>query len=311
MKKSLILFLCLITSFGVFAQDYKNWSKWSITLEGGANVLDGDVFQDYNQVSPTSKLNLSFGGSIEYTLTPAWSMGVDYYYLPLKASSTTPAYNVNTKLHNVDYFMAVNFVKLFYRRSTSKFGFWPTVGVGGAFYNVEYTTDKTSLDDNQNQKDDDYIKKNGRSLVFPLGILAEYNLSKNLALGVKVQYRVHSDDNLDGRDNRGVTNDGVALGTLQLRWKFNAKNNDHTRNINVAQFDDDVTRDDLKKLEEKLQKKIDSIPTPIDYTPQLKDLDKRVKKLEDYLDIDGPDDDNDGVSNNRGMKSQILRQTLL
>ena len=88
MKKTFILILSLFMTLGAFAQQYSDWSRWSITLEGGLNRFDGDVKQDYGrEVIPTGDTKITFGGALEYTLTPVWSIGLDYYYLPLSAET--------------------------------------------------------------------------------------------------------------------------------------------------------------------------------------------------------------------------------
>ena len=46
MKKTFILILSLFMTLGAFAQQYSDWSKWSIAIEGGVNRFDGDISQD-------------------------------------------------------------------------------------------------------------------------------------------------------------------------------------------------------------------------------------------------------------------------
>ena len=121
-------------------------------------------------------------------------------------------------------------------------------------------------------------------------MLLEYNFTKCLALGAKAQYRGYFVDDIDGRF-RPNANDALELGTLQLRYKFNARNKDHTRNISLAQYRGDVEKTDLDRL----QDQINGIVIPADPTERLDDLDRRVQKLEDILCPDDPDTDGDGV----------------
>ena len=312
MKKTFILLFCLLTIWGVSAQN-KEKSYWSVTLEGGLNKIDGDIKQEFNDIIPNSTAKISFGGSVEYTLTPVWSMGVEYYYLPLKAHYNNPdngafVYNLDTKMHNVDYFMAFNLLKGFYKNSNSKWGLWATIGAGMAFYHVDYETVnngamvKPSTNNGFYGYDNNMNLKGARALTVPIGALIEYNFNKNLALGTKIQYRSYNKDNLDGREFWGVTNDFVSLGTLQLRWKFGARDKNHTRNMNLTEFNGDPTAEDLNNL----AKKVNGLKDDLDITnkdveelknrPQLPaNLEQRVKKLEDILCPDGPDTDNDGV----------------
>ena len=86
MKKTLIYLLLLSISLPVFSQNRAKMSHWSLTLEGGLNKFDGDIKQDYNDIIPNSAINLSYGASLEYTIYPAWTIGVDYYNLPVNAN---------------------------------------------------------------------------------------------------------------------------------------------------------------------------------------------------------------------------------
>ena len=73
MKKTIILALSLIMTIGAFAQNYQDWSRWSIAIEGGLNRFDGDVTQDKGytlDVVPGAKTKLALGGLLEYNLTP-------------------------------------------------------------------------------------------------------------------------------------------------------------------------------------------------------------------------------------------------
>lgn len=310
MKKNLILFILMFTMLGVSAQQYRDWSKWSIAIEGGVNRFDGDVKQDYGRtVIATSDLNLTFGGLIEFTPSPAWSLGLDYYYIPLSAAHPQGTYSFETKMHNVSLFYAVNALKLFFPRTTTKWGIWGGAGLGISLHDVNYQTiNGKNLPAGQKYQyvtgpqgvqyaDYDYTNPDGRAMFVPLHLLFEYNLSKSFALGLKGQFRGYFVDDIDGR-MRPNANDALQMATLQLRYKFNAINKDHTRNINKAQFAGLVTMDDLDNL----QRQIDGIIIPADPTDRLNNLDNRLQKLENYLDIDGPDDDKDGVANSRDQE---------
>ena len=66
----LVLFITTVT----FAQGVSN-SKWSATFEAGFNQFDGDM-------TPSST-KTTIGTSMEYTISPTWGLGIEYYYLPL------------------------------------------------------------------------------------------------------------------------------------------------------------------------------------------------------------------------------------
>ena len=309
MKKKLILLSFLLSVISVYAQQNsdKKFSHWSITLEGGVNRFDGDIIQKYNEVIPKGFNKITYGGSIEYTLTPVWSMGLQYYYLPLSAKAVyenaTQHADFDGKMHNIDYFMSFNLTKLFYKNSKSKWGVWANAGLGFAIYKSYYKTtrDGMKVTDGHGNTYIDFSGniEDGRALVFPIGMLIEYNLSKNLAIGTKYQYRAYNKDYIEQKIQHGVTNDYLEMATLVLRWKFDAKNKNHTRNINVAEFNDDISRKDLDAVRVKvdgLNKDLNAIKPEVDRLKnEVPNLEQRVKKLEDIICPDGPDTDGDGV----------------
>lgn len=302
MKKISLLSLILFISISSFAQ-YKDWSKWSMTIEGGINRFDGDVQQNYNSLIPSSLSKFSWGVGLEYTPVPVWGIGLEYSNTPLSALKKAnvngnPNFIIadfNGKMNNVALLASFNLIKLANSRSVSKWGIWANVGLGYSWYHSTYLTDRngTAVDDGSHQKYIDFNDEfDGKAMYYPVGLLIEYNLSKSFALGLKGEFRAFNKDYIEQRIQHGVTNDFVELGTLQLRYKFGASNHNHTRN---AVKSDEVTREELLNL----QKRIDGIVIPPDNTDKINDLDGRLKKLENYLDIDGPDDDNDGVPNSR------------
>lgn len=313
MKKLFILLLGLIVTFGAYAQD-REWSRWSIAIEGGVNRFDGDVYQEYTtDVIPRADTKLTLGGLLEFNLTPVWSIGVDYYYLPLAGAGSY--YNFETTMHNASFFTSFNLIKGFFPRTTTKWGLFANAGLGYSWHNINYQTDTdnkwqdgtyTLITNGRPQvngaagvrfDDWDVVDKKGNAMVVPLSLLLEYNFSKSFALGLRAQFRGYNKDDIDGR-MRPNANDALEMATLGLRYKFCANKKDHLRNINSAQFAGLVSKDDIDNL----QRQIDGIVIPPDPTDKLNDLEGRLKKLEDYLDIDGPDDDNDGVANSRDQE---------
>ena len=200
-------------------------------------------------------------------------------------------------MHHVNPFVAINMLNLFnFKRKSAKFGIWATIGAGYASYNSKFY-DYLGVDISE--------YPNARAIYVPVGALIEYNLSKSLALGVKVQYRAHNKDNLEGLGTYygnngsnpkilnygGVTNDFTGVGTVALRWKFNAINKDHVRNVSMSEYYPDITPVLAQQIN--------------DLTDELNKLKARVDKLEPDVEelknllADGPDDDCDGVPNYR------------
>jgi len=289
MKKFFILIFSLLAIF-LYGQEAKSKnSHWSITLEGGVNRFDGDITQHDKTVSTTANNKLTSGGSLEYTLTPVWSIGVEYYNLPISAKGSH--YSLTDNMNTADAFFCLNFIKWFYPRSTSKWGLWASVGGGVALYDVNYQTSRDGYVDNHGNIDEDYVRTNRWAITVPVWALIEYNFSKNLALGTKIQYRSYNKDNLDGRIYFGVTNDFVSMATLQLRWKFNAHKHDHTRNINTNTFNDincPTEGGKANNAPDSLKVRVDSLQK------QLNELQSQMKKM-DQMAANGQDTDGDGI----------------
>lgn len=135
----------------------------------------------------------------------------------------------------------------------------------------------------------------------PLHLLLEYNLTNNIALGAKAQYRGFFVDDLDGRI-RPNANDALEFATLQIRYKLRGSIKNHSRNLNQPQYQENALKSDL----EKLQNQTNNVIVPVDQTDRLNDLDRRVQKMEDILCPDGPDSDGDGVPDCRDKEPNTV-----
>lgn len=220
------LFIFVLILSTTKSQDYKK-SYWSVTIDVGANQFDGDMEQAYNSLIPTARFKTSFGASIEYTLNPVWGIGLEYYYLPLSAAHNAESFT--STMHHINPYLAVNMFNLLASDIKTKWGLWATLGGGFGFYNSSYYTNNILMGS----------IPDGKAFTVPVGAIIEYNISKSVALGAKIQYRSHNKDNLEANPNynfSGVTNDYISLGSVSLRWKINAINKSHTRNTNNNVF---------------------------------------------------------------------------
>ena len=173
---------------------------------------------------------------------------------------------------------------------------------------------------------------NAWAVIVPIGVNIEYNFTKNLALGLKFNYTTYNRDDLEGSKLKGpggtnvpgptyglnfdgVTNDRVASGFVNLRWKF-TKSTPHTRNITWNEFDPtyDIAVAALKRANanvpkdyqpqiDKLQDQIDGIKGNVDK------LKGDVDYLKKYLDPNGPDRDADGVPDIRDLEPNTPKNT--
>ncbi|HET9572042.1 MAG TPA: OmpA family protein [Bacteroidales bacterium] len=233
MKKTMVCLFSLLVGFAlVSAQEVKVdtlvptqrvWTSipvnhWSFVLKGGLN--------NYLMAppAPTSadRINLSFGGALEYTFNPFIGLGLEYvrsdYSRPYTYLNTTGSMEGAT--NDVLLFSSVNLSNVL---SPYRDGFWRNLniygdaGAGIAMY-------KSALDG---------ATLSGQNvLVGKLALNAELNVSK--VLGVSLEGRYHQYDALNmagGRSNRNV--DALML-MLGLRFKLGSML--HARNISLCEY---------------------------------------------------------------------------
>ncbi len=240
-------------------------------------------------------------------------------------------FTFQTNTNNIDLNATVNLMKLIFPELKSKWHVNASVGVGPTFYKFSsldltdpalplYATKKNDI-----IKEVSALYENGvkidreifSGISIPVTLSAEYNINKSLALGGKFQFRTYNQDDLEGfkfvqsvsgssvstvnlvnaerKPWRGVTNDVAEAFTIYARYKINAVNKDHLRNVNMKEF---TENEDLKKLQadvKGLKNKVNDIDGKVE------NLKPRVEKLEKTL-ADGPDDDGDGVPNHRDLE---------
>lgn len=291
-----ILVISLATCTSLFADEFTHWSA---VVEGGASQFDGDTNQKYNQLNPGTDVLFTGGANVEYTFTPFWGLGLEYQYLPYKGHSCSTQQHLNYgnfdfkgSSNEVSLFASINLTNLFnvYRKYW-RFNVYANAGLGIAFYNTtvsNWVKDNTAVTISMTPED----VKDGRSLVMPVSLLFEYNISKPLALGLNLQYRMHMKDNFEGEAYvRGIQNDNEALGTLNLRYKFQSdKKEGHIRNVAPDRYrlihsSDKGVADKLDSLEKRVKKVEDTIANNI--LPRLGEVERKLSTE--------PDADGDGV----------------
>ena len=316
MRKFLLIVLTSIIVLTAYPQS-KGFSRWSISAEYGYNYFDGDINQELLNLFPTSFREITYGGDIEYALSPVWGFSIDAFYLPLRAQNRSPVgIFINTDLSTANFNATINFTRWIFPQSKSKLYVLGSIGVGFAYYSydVRYlngdpvSTSDTYTDMKYSGQARPILlnggsnpMKYGLAGTCPISFALEYNFSKPLAIGAKVRYQAHTKDNLEGvtyLNYDGVTNDFVGSGTIYLRYKLNSKNKDHLRNIKWDVYDPDKGL----LLAQELEKKLNKLTTKVDtIDKKVKDLIPRIVKLENMLSNDGPDSDGDGVPDVRDL----------
>ena len=195
--KRFLLFIITSFIFITAHSENKGFSRWSITPEYGYNYFDGDINQNLTNLFPTSFRNITFGGTLEYAMTPIWGLSLDYYFFPLRANTNSPApISINTDLSTSDFNATINFTRWIFPRTRSKFYVNGSIGVGFARYtfNVRYADGSPVLpsDTYVDQKYNGQIRpillaqtqqsmKYGLAGSVPVTLSVEYNFSKPLS----------------------------------------------------------------------------------------------------------------------------------
>ena len=316
-----MLFLYLSVT-GLYSQN-KGFSRWSIWAEYGYNYLDGDINQNITAVLPSSFRETTYGGGLEYALSPIWGLSLSYNYFPLKATNQVPfPVNIETILHSGTVNATINFTRLIFPETKSKFYINGGIGVGFANYTFFATDPATGLQSK-------YILPDtigphvGNAGSIPIFFSAEYNFSRPVSIGAKVQYVAYTKDNLEGvqkLSSSGVTNDYVAAASVYLRYKFKSVRKSHVRNIRWQDYAPDLglstaleAKREIAALTAKVNtvdKKVGEIDIKVtEIDGKLNSLTPRVENLEKFISNDGPDTDNDGVPDVRDRDNTTPENT--
>jgi OmpA-OmpF porin, OOP family len=286
MKRFLLIVFVIVLTIDVCPEN-KNFSRWSFSPEIGINKFDGDALQPLTNAFVSTKSTFSYGVNLEYAITPIWGLSFDYLNLPFSGIYSAPRDTFSTKLNTVDLSMTFNFTRMIFPQNNSKFIVNGSLGLGYAYYRFNVKPVPPPISDIP------ITPAYGNSGSIPVTLSMEYNVSKSLGLGAKVRYITFTKDNLEGvKTYQGVTNDRIIMASLFLRYKVNAKNKDHLRNIRMNEFSPDeglalatLNSDKINKLDKelkKLDKKVDN-------------QGKRIDSIARFLSNDGPDSDGDGV----------------
>ncbi len=275
MKKNLLFIPALFFVLVIFAQSKSEPYKWSFTVEAGINQFDGDMTQFYNDLIPDAQLQLSYGGSAEYTFNPFIGLGVEFYHSPLSAKKGDMFFTSN--MNYLNGYLSVNILNLLSKDMDTKWALYGTLGIGIAAYNSVFHTNNADAGTSTGIR---------LAQTIPVGVVWEYNFTKFLALGVKAQYRAHNKDNLEGNtlyDYKGVTNDFIELGTVQLRWKLKTSKREHVRNLNSRSFyyeDTMVPVLKAKAVVDSLQGTVDSLRRELDIVkPRIERIEAMLKNI--------------------------------
>ncbi len=328
------LFLLIPFYIQAAEKDSVALSKWSLSVEAGTNAFDGDIKANSHNFFQNVRGGLSLGAVIDYTFNPMVSLGLSYYYHPVSANNE--AYIFTSNRHHIAPALSVNLLPIFSKTSKTKWGLWLSGGLGLTYFESDLFYNSASLNaPSKGNRPPSVDLLKSFSLSVPLAVNLEYNFTKNLALGLRIQYSSDNRDDMEGGklaeqdlNLKGVTNDFLSVGLVNLRWKFAAKKHPHTRNLSWEEYKDIVpdkalemakkAREEADQAKQELKDQAEAIADLKKQLQALDPMEKRLKGVEDRLaDIEallsneGPDTDKDGVPDHRDKEATTPPNTAV
>ena len=240
-----------------------NTTGFSITVHGGMNIFHGDYPSDrFSNIGyPTA------GITFEYNFSPIWGLGLGYNFsMPQVRTKNDEAFrDIDGKtgltvakgdfvhkgmMHSGQVFVTFNMVNTWFPRAVQDiFGLSLFAGFGGtmfknsvSFHDTGEINEKTGKESDSGKYvkdgDDAYAHDQFESIFYvPFGAVAEFNVSRQIALGARFQYSMYVKDYLDNRylSKSNKNNDGMYDIELMLRWKINAKKKNHVKNVSSVE----------------------------------------------------------------------------
>ncbi|NIT56976.1 MAG: outer membrane beta-barrel protein, partial [Aliifodinibius sp.] len=206
------LVLCIfaiLPSLG-FTQDFfgHEFRKFSLTVNGGASFGDtnrGEYFLSSN-FSTNTKDTYSFGGGIQYALTPAWSLELGYQQTHIKGLD----YPFETQMNMISFRNIINLNQLLMiNLITERINPFLTAGVGYDLYNYRDISEKIY---NHNSS-------------YNLGAGIAYKLSNTIDLFTHYDYHIGSNE-MDN-ETEGWGADLINSLTAGIRLNFGKPNAIH------------------------------------------------------------------------------------
>ena len=223
-----------------------NLQHWSLFIDGGFNIFDGDFHSERKNIVwiPT------VGGGFEYNFNCTWGIGAEYHFSDFKVPGADNGDNADLLLkgylHRADAFVTFDIFNAWRPQNQKKlFALNLILGGGPVWYRRDtyYGTSKhqpiTDITEQEEKikghtgshPECQYSDNNYRATAAFLGGASfEFNITRELQLGLRATYSYFTEDGVDYR-YMGNNNDGIFDMTLMLRWKIQGRPESHVRNM--------------------------------------------------------------------------------
>lgn len=236
-------------------------ANWSLFLHGGFNVFDGDFASEkkHSVYAPT------IGLGADYKFNPTWGLGLDYTFRQVGVTGDTKAADNADKLlkgfqHQAMAYLSFDIFNLFFPRAKTKLFSLNVFGGGGAMFwrnEIQYPTGRFTKVQGEDglvkvwepeynkyhtaNKDPEKMDKYKAVGALEAGLSFDFNVSRDIAIGLRALYTYYVSDAVDGR-MLSNNNDGVFDTELLLRYKIQADKKSHVNNyVNKANYIDSNT----------------------------------------------------------------------
>ncbi|MCQ2331797.1 MAG: OmpA family protein [Paludibacteraceae bacterium] len=259
-----------------YVKEYKNFSHWSISVDGGFNMFLGERTSEGINTFVNYKDNFAYGAKfqVEYMINPCWGFALQYQFASInkKAMNESLRMDKNPYTNDVTVKGVVNLLNLFKRnRYNTNWNFLVGVGGGAAFYK-SYSRNA----------EDKLIGEDKFTFVLPVSLSVEYSPINSLGIFFDAQVRWYPMDDINGIVG-GRMNDMGLYGGLGLRYHIAATKRPHVRTVCMQEYEPLGVGRPVKQPEVAKVVEEDVDGEPID-APTRSEYEGRIKDLQDQLD---------------------------
>lgn len=257
-------------------KEYKNFSHWSIAVDGGFNMFLGERTSKGINTFVNYKDNFAYGAKfqVEYMINPCWGFALQYQFASINKAAMSESLRMDKNPYTNDVTVkgVVNLLNLFKRnRYITNWNFLVGVGGGAAFYK-SYSRNA----------EDKLVGEDKFTFVLPVSLSVEFNPINSLGIFFDAQVRWYPMDDINGIVG-GRMNDMGLYGGLGLRYHIAATKRPHVRTVCMQEYEPlGIRRAPEVKAVEKYEKDEDDV-TPID-APTRSEYESRIKDLQDQVD---------------------------